>query len=122
MNKLLKSPVLHAFLYAVFIFILSALPNPPILGPLLLNDKIKHMLLYAVFAALVCRVIGPRHRSAVVAASLAIVLVSLYGGSDEYHQRFTPGRTCDVHDWEADTLAAVLVAACYPWRRRTARE
>ena len=43
-------------------------------------------------------------------AAWLVLFVSLYGASDEFHQRFTPGRSCDVRDWGADTLAALLVA------------
>jgi len=93
------------------------MPNPPILGPLPLNDKVKHLLLYAMFAVLVARAVAPRVRPLVGAAALTVLVVSLYGASDEYHQRFTPGRSCDVHDWEADTLAGVIVAVCFPWGR-----
>jgi VanZ family protein len=42
---------------------------------------------------------------------VAIVALSAFGAADEYHQRFTPGRTgADVHDWMADTLGAAAGA------------
>lgn len=37
---------------------------------------------------------------------VAFVICSLYGISDEYHQRFVPGRVSDVFDWLTDTLGA----------------
>ncbi|HEX9082662.1 MAG TPA: VanZ family protein [Holophagaceae bacterium] len=64
---------------------------------------------------------------------LVVILVSLYGASDEWHQAFVPGRDCEVGDWIADSLGAVvaLTAASLPmvftrrlawngWRRGTA--
>lgn len=39
---------------------------------------------------------------------LVIAAASLYGASDEWHQAFVPGRTCEVGDWIADTLGAAL--------------
>lgn len=44
------------------------------------------------------------------AAALAPVLASIYGVTDELHQIFTPGRSCDPMDWLVDTCAAILGA------------
>jgi VanZ family protein len=105
-------------LYAAFIFWLSSQAMPPVLGPLSLNDKIKHMALYGVFAWLVHHALSPplRRRSWLLFA-LTVGAVSLYGMSDEFHQHFVAGRSSDVLDWAADTMAAVLVAAVFRLRR-----
>ena len=45
---------------------------------------------------------------------VAAALSSLYGVTDEFHQIFTPGRSCDPMDWLVDTIAAALGALiCY---------
>ena len=44
------------------------------------------------------------------ACVLAAVIASLYGVTDELHQIFVPGRTCDPLDWVVDTIAALLAA------------
>ena len=45
---------------------------------------------------------------------LGAALSSLYGITDEFHQIFTPGRSCDPMDWLVDTIAAALGALiCY---------
>lgn len=36
---------------------------------------------------------------------------SFYGVIDEAHQYFVPGRNCNIWDWIADTLGAVIGAA-----------
>ena len=41
-------------------------------------------------------------------ALAAVLLTSLYAATDEFHQRFTPGRMSDVQDWLADTLGSVV--------------
>jgi VanZ family protein len=59
---------------------------------------------------------------------LTLVLVSLYGWSDEWHQQFTPGRSgLDLGDWTADSLGGIggslVCCACSgwtTWRRRKA--
>ena len=38
---------------------------------------------------------------------LVIVIVSLFGVSDELHQYFVPNRSCDVYDALADAIGAV---------------
>ncbi len=55
--------------------------------------------------------------------ALACALASIYGITDEFHQIFTPGRSCDPADWLVDTIAAGIGAlACYfvlkAWRTR----
>lgn len=41
---------------------------------------------------------------------LALCIASLYGVTDEFHQIFTPMRSCDPADWLVDTAAATLGA------------
>lgn len=41
----------------------------------------------------------------------AILIASLYGASDEFHQLFVPGRLCDAADWLTDTCGAALGAS-----------
>jgi VanZ family protein len=71
-------------------------------------DKISHFSVYGLLATLVVRLrVGRR------AALLSILIVSLYGITDEWHQSFTPGRSVEVADWLADTLGAALAVTLY---------
>ncbi|MBS1494437.1 MAG: VanZ family protein [Bacteroidetes bacterium] len=38
----------------------------------------------------------------------ALIFTSLYGVTDELHQYFVPGRSCDILDWTADTIGALI--------------
>jgi VanZ family protein len=53
---------------------------------------------------------------------LVLLLTSLFGASDEWHQTFVPGRACELGDWLADTLGGALGLALRSlplrWRRR----
>ena len=51
---------------------------------------------------------GKRKAPAVAIIVLAIVLASAYGATDEFHQLFVPGRSCDPADWLVDTIAATI--------------
>jgi VanZ family protein len=87
---------------------LSTLPSPP--GDFSFYDV--HLAAYAGLAIVTTRATanGVRDVSwrAVVAA---IVISSLYGVSDEYHQRFVPGRSFDVFDMLADTIGSIVGAS-----------
>ena len=78
-------------------------------------DKLAHFSVYGLLATLLARRgNGPR------AIAFALLITSLYGASDEWHQSFVPGRSCDVFDWLADTLGGALAIALYagwPWYR-----
>lgn len=113
---------------ALGIFALSAIPQMPA-PPLGLSDKDAHFGLYTGFAATLAwgfaggRIDGLGGR----AALLALVCASLYGITDELHQWFVPGRSCDAFDWMADTTGAALLAIAvlaFAWirsRRAAAR-
>jgi VanZ family protein len=45
----------------------------------------------------------------------SVVLASVFGATDEWHQSFTPGRHAGADDWAADT--AFAAAALYIWSR-----
>lgn len=45
--------------------------------------------------------------------AIVVILCSLYGASDEFHQSFVPGRCMDILDWVADTTGALVGASVY---------
>lgn len=47
------------------------------------------------------------------AGAYAVLFASLYGITDELHQIFVPGRSCDPLDWLVDTLAALIAALVF---------
>jgi VanZ family protein len=76
-------------------------------------DKVAHFSLFGLLATLVARNGGSAPRGCV-----AVLLVSLFGLTDEWHQSFTPGRTVEVADWAADTFGAMVAVALYVrWAR-----
>jgi VanZ family protein len=98
---------LWPFLVAGVIFYASCqskVAAPGIVG----IDKISHFSVYGLLATLVVRLRGGRR-----AALFSILIVSLYGITDEWHQSFTPGRSVEVADWLADTLGAALAVTLY---------
>lgn len=112
---------LPALLWALLIFISSSLPARafPTLA-IFRYDKLIHILLFGFFALLVYRALhfsSSDDRFSWSRAVVTILLVTLYGAGDEFHQRYTPGRTCDIADAVADlTGAALAMLIVYLWR------
>ena len=87
---------------------LSTLPSPP--AQFSFYDV--HVAAYAGLAALTARAAGKGLSEVSPRAVLvAIVISSLYGISDEYHQLFVPGRSFDVLDMLADAIGSVVGAS-----------
>jgi len=110
-------------LYAAVIFIGSSISQPPSL-PEIVTDKSLHGSLYAGFALVLLRALARRwDRVTLFTAAAAVVLATLYGASDEYHQSFVPGRTPDVADLRADAIGATVAVslACLVARFRPRR-
>ena len=102
--------------YMAMLFGLSSLhtlPSPP--AGFSFYDV--HVAAYAGLAALTARATGGGLREVSLRAVLVAILISsLYGVSDEYHQVFVPGRTFDVLDMLADAIGSVVGAsAVWAW-------
>ncbi|MEX2540428.1 MAG: VanZ family protein [Trueperaceae bacterium] len=78
----------------------SDLPDPAQLPEWIPVDKVAHLFLFAVLAALLY-LAGLR-------APLAVLGAGLYGLSDEFHQMHVPGRSPELQDWMADVVGAVV--------------
>ena len=99
-----------ALVWAAVIFTLSSfskLPSPP--G----NDKTHHFVAYAILGAAIVWGLtdrAPRRTTWAIALG-ALLLASVYGATDEWHQGFVPGREVSALDWLADTAGAAIAAA-----------
>jgi VanZ family protein len=90
----------------------STLPTPP--GDVSYEQV--HVAAYAGLGAVTVRALARgewRHVTFLVACG-AILIASAYGVSDEYHQRFVPGRDFSRMDMLADAIGSAL-GACGLW-------
>jgi VanZ family protein len=97
------------------IFYASSLPSPPIPEG---TDKTFHLSGYFFFAIVVVRAVagGLPRRIGVRTALIAFAIAAGYGATDEFHQRFVPGRSADVYDWLADAIGVALaMVGCIAW-------
>ncbi len=104
---------LPLLLYAILIFIGSSLHSIPQTFPFSIKDKLLHAAEYFVLGALLTRSIMALFNGASRRAYLIWVgfIGILYAASDELHQYFVPGRSCDFTDWLADIVGLACGAA-----------
>jgi VanZ family protein len=101
-------------LYCALIFGFSSVSDvPPLPGGM--SDKTAHVLLYSGLGFLVSRALGGGRVTRWVAVA-TVVVVTVYGLSDETHQLFVPNRDFDLRDLTADCTGASLgTAAQWLW-------
>ncbi|MDP9236635.1 MAG: VanZ family protein [Chloroflexota bacterium] len=109
--RVFRWPVVLAWM--ALIFAGSSVPNefaPS--GPTLPLDKVAHFGEYGVLAFLLAgatrRYAGGRLTPLLLAACVAVCMA--YGASDEFHQRFVPGRDASLDDLAADAVGSVAGA------------
>lgn len=95
-----------AALTVLLLFILGAQPFAVGLFPAPW-DKLAHFVCYAAIAILLA--IGFDD----CPAWLLVLIVSLIGALDEWHQMYLPTRSADLHDLLTDIVAAISAVAIY---------
>lgn len=106
-----RSAEIRAWLWAGVIagLIFSASSRSTVAGPSVPQfDKVAHFSVYGLLATLVYRALRGR-----AGAWWALVAVSAYGATDEWHQYFVPGRSSEIADWVADTAGAAVAIFIY---------
>jgi VanZ family protein len=100
-----------ALAWAAVLFTFSSMSKPPA-PPDAFTDKHAHLTAYAILGALIVWGLtdGVPARTTWRTAAAAVVLATLYGMSDEWHQSFVPGREISALDVAADALGALLAA------------
>ena len=103
--------LLPSLIYALLIFIVSGLENIsiPDFG-LNLSDKILHFLAYLLFGlTLYFSIRGYKSDISLIHQFILLLSIgSIYALSDEIHQYFVPGRTCDLLDLASDVLGIIV--------------
>ncbi|MBK9990884.1 MAG: VanZ family protein [Verrucomicrobia bacterium] len=77
-------------------------------------DKIAHFFVYGLLGTLIARVPSVAGWRG-LGLAWAVVIASLFGITDEFHQSFTPGRSVELADWAMDTSGAALAVFVYTY-------
>jgi VanZ family protein len=100
-----------AIVIMAIIFIASATPGSDIPGFGIWDVFFKkggHMLGYALLATASYHALNSSNRSIKQKFILVLCIVALYAASDEFHQRFTPGRTASFRDVGIDVAGGLI--------------
>jgi VanZ family protein len=76
-----------------------------------LQHRIAHVIAFGMLGLLARWAFGDFPK----ASLMAVLLVSVFGAADEWHQSFTPGRRAAIDDWAVDTASAAV--AVFVWGR-----
>jgi len=112
-NILRKIP---AILVMAALFMLSTLPgNDPLLNSVQFSDKIEHFIAYFVLGITFCIWIPSKNWLAkpIIYGFVVVVLCTLFGISDEYHQTFVPDRSGDLYDLSVDSAGGLIAVFVY---------
>ena len=90
----------------------SSIPRSPAISAEL-TAFLGHLFVYALLAVLLARAFEIDIEQARRRAVLAFALATLYGISDEIHQRFVPGRYATLFDVLTDSAGAALGVTAY---------
>ncbi len=98
--------------YWIILLTATSLPGQdlPKLG---VSDKIEHLTAYLILAVILnlALLVQNKYKLLKSKSSLfTVLIISVYAALDELHQLFIPGRSCDIKDWAADFIAALIGA------------
>ena len=98
--------------WMALIFALSSIPNNFAESDSAIPaGKIAHGIEFAVLALILAWLARQRGYRRAIAFAAAVVLSTLYGVTDEVHQRFVPGRDVSRPDLAADVIGAIAGAS-----------
>jgi len=121
-HRSFSRPALVLSAYWLLLFVGSHTPQaaPPPIG--LSIDKLVHLVAFTGLAWLMAAVASHHTGRLTLRAAGAIFLIAItYGAIDELTQPYV-GRSCDLLDWLADALGAIIglsvFATCQRWKNR----
>ena len=79
--------------------------------------RVAHLGEFAVLGALLLRAVSQGRRITKRELIITLIVVALYGASDEFHQRFTPGRSSEGITLMFDVAGGLAGAWVYRWWR-----
>jgi VanZ family protein len=106
--------------WMIVIFIGSSIGDVPRVGGKTSDavvHRAAHLLEFAVLGALTLRAVSRDRRSTKRELIITLIVVALYGASDEFHQRFTPGRSSEGISVLFDVAGGLAGAWVYRWWR-----
>ena len=114
-KKLQTAGVICTIACAATIFTLSCIPSHSFPSAPSFMSHVIHFTEYLCLGVCLAFALSQPKHSWKFILLVAIIIVVLYGGSDELHQLLTPGRCCDWRDWLVDSVGGSIGVACTVW-------
>lgn len=111
--------------WMIVIFVGSSIGNVPRVGGKAtdgLVHRTAHVLEFAVLGAVVLRAISQKKPITKREMIVTLLIVALYGASDEFHQRFTPGRSSEGLSVLFDMAGGAIGVWAWRWRVSSDRQ
>ena len=106
--KLLQiEKILIFWTLVIFMAVAWPLPENTIVSQISYSDKIVHVILFGLFASLLCGALI-KHNSVKHYYFVSWIGAAGYAAVAELIQVFIPGRTCSVYDFLAGSLGALV--------------
>ncbi len=112
---------LPVLLWMGVIFIGSSIGNMPKVGGRATDavvHRTAHLIEFAILGWLVLRAVGDNRAITRRDMVIALIMIALYGASDEFHQRFTPGRSSELSAVLFDMVGGLIGAWAWQWKTR----
>jgi VanZ family protein len=109
---------LPVIVWMIVIFIGSSIGSLPRVGGKTTDGvvhRIAHVLEFAVLGALLLRATSKNKPITKRDVYVTAIAVALYGASDEFHQRFTPGRSSEGLSVLFDVAGGIIGAWAWRW-------
>ena len=117
---------LPPIIWMVVIFGGSSIGNIPRVGDRTLDavvHRAAHLIEFAILGALVMRAISANRPVTKREIIITLIIVVLYCASDEFHQRFTPGRSSELASVLFDALGGLIGVGVWKlWYQRIGNE
>lgn len=105
-----------SIIWGIFILIVTTIPGPDLPKiPLFPGaDKIAHLFLYGIFGYFLTKA-SKISFNRVTSMLFPICIGVIFALLDEFHQKYIPGRSCDIIDFTADALG-IIIGFLITWR------
>ena len=86
-------------------------------------DKLFHLIEYFILGALLVRAFANSSDKAnfKLILFLSVLIASIYGALDEFHQRFVSGRSPEIFDVLSDIIGSLFGALLYMHKEKSSR-
>ena len=81
--------------------------------------RVSHVIEFSILGLLLLRAVSYKRSVTRRDIALTLIVAALYGASDEFHQRFTPGRSSEAVAVLWDVLGTLIGAWIWRWRKTT---